>query len=176
MNHLPKNTRRRGRAFVADARQPAGKLIPLVAAIASLSFATAAHAQAQETTLSTVTVKADAQKPDGHLATKTRVGKVVQDPHDVPQAITTVTRRARPSSAACATRTAYFAPSQSSIAVVIDAKGAHQVCVLRHGFAIVMRVFVALCAARGVQAQFTHELQHLRALPLLRTASFELAW
>ena len=53
------NTRRRGRAFVADARQPAGKLIPLVAAIASLSFATAAHAQAQETTLSTVTVKAD---------------------------------------------------------------------------------------------------------------------
>lgn len=92
MNHLPKNTRRRGRAFVADARQPAGKLIPLVAAIASLSFATAAHAQAQETTLSTVTVKADAQKPDGHLATKTRVGKVVQDPHDVPQAITTITR------------------------------------------------------------------------------------
>ena len=39
-----------------------------------------------------------------------------------------------------------------------------------------MRVFVALCAARGVQAQFAHELQHLRALPLLRTTSFELAW
>ncbi len=28
---------------------------------------------------------------DGYQATKTRVGKVLQDPHDIPQAITTVT-------------------------------------------------------------------------------------
>ena len=30
-------------------------------------------------------------KADGYQATKTRVGKVLQDPHDIPQAITTVT-------------------------------------------------------------------------------------
>ena len=40
-----------------------------------------------------VTVKANAEQQDGLRATKTRVGKVVQDPHDVPQAITTVTRK-----------------------------------------------------------------------------------
>jgi len=28
---------------------------------------------------------------DGYQATKTRVGKVLQDPHDVPQAVTTIT-------------------------------------------------------------------------------------
>ena len=48
--------------------------------------------QAQEKTLSSVTVTATQDQPDGYRATKTRVGKVVQDPHDVPQAITTVTR------------------------------------------------------------------------------------
>ncbi|RIX45201.1 MAG: TonB-dependent siderophore receptor [Rhodocyclales bacterium GT-UBC] len=48
---------------------------------------------AEEQTLPTVTVKANAdQQPDGFRASKTRVGKVVQDPHDVPQAITTITR------------------------------------------------------------------------------------
>lgn len=47
---------------------------------------------ADEQTLPAVTVKADAEQQDGHRATKTRVGKVVQDPHDVPQAITTITR------------------------------------------------------------------------------------
>jgi catecholate siderophore receptor len=42
--------------------------------------------------LPTVTVQADADRPDGARATTTRVGKVLQDPHDVPQAVTTVTQ------------------------------------------------------------------------------------
>jgi catecholate siderophore receptor len=46
----------------------------------------------EEKTLPAVTVKADAEQQDGYRASKTRVGKVVQDPHDVPQAITTITR------------------------------------------------------------------------------------
>ncbi|HEY9268866.1 MAG TPA: TonB-dependent receptor [Methylotenera sp.] len=42
--------------------------------------------------LEEVNVKASAvQADDGYQATKTRVGKVLQDPHDVPQAVTTVT-------------------------------------------------------------------------------------
>ncbi len=41
--------------------------------------------------LATVQVQADADKPDGLRASTTRVGKMLQDPHDVPQAITTVT-------------------------------------------------------------------------------------
>ena len=39
-----------------------------------------------------VKVQADADKPDGMRATGTRVGKVLQDPHDVPQAVTTITK------------------------------------------------------------------------------------
>ncbi len=43
--------------------------------------------------LQEVAVKATKEvQSDGYQATKTRVGKVLQDPHDVPQAITTVTR------------------------------------------------------------------------------------
>lgn len=46
----------------------------------------------EEQVLSTVNVEAGAQvEPDGYRATQTRVGKVLQDPHDVPQAVTTVT-------------------------------------------------------------------------------------
>jgi catecholate siderophore receptor len=42
--------------------------------------------------LEEVNVKASAiPNSDGYQATKTRVGKVLQDPHDIPQAITTVT-------------------------------------------------------------------------------------
>jgi catecholate siderophore receptor len=42
--------------------------------------------------LSEVSVNAKVEsKADGYQATKTRVGKVLQDPHDIPQAITTVT-------------------------------------------------------------------------------------
>jgi catecholate siderophore receptor len=41
--------------------------------------------------LPTVSVQADVDKPDGYRATATRVGKVLQDPHDIPQAVTTLT-------------------------------------------------------------------------------------
>lgn len=43
--------------------------------------------------LPTVNVQADAEQPDGYRATATRVGKVLQDPHDIPQAVTTVTNK-----------------------------------------------------------------------------------
>ncbi|MES2181707.1 MAG: TonB-dependent receptor [Pseudomonadota bacterium] len=48
---------------------------------------------ADDQTLPTVNVKSSKQNVpvDGYQATKTRVGKVLQDPHDIPQAITTVT-------------------------------------------------------------------------------------
>ena len=42
--------------------------------------------------LPTVKVDADANRPDGMRATTTRVGKTLQDPHEIPQAITTVTK------------------------------------------------------------------------------------
>lgn len=41
--------------------------------------------------LPTIEVQASTDKPDGLRATTTRVGKVLQDPHDVPQAITSIT-------------------------------------------------------------------------------------
>ena len=42
--------------------------------------------------LEEVTVKSSKDVPkDGYQATKTRVGKTLQDPHDVPQAVTTIT-------------------------------------------------------------------------------------
>lgn len=70
------------------------KLLPLGAMMmAGLLGAAADASAADEQTLPAVTVKANAeQQPDGYRASKTRVGKVVQDPHDVPQAITTITR------------------------------------------------------------------------------------
>jgi catecholate siderophore receptor len=47
---------------------------------------------APEKELAEVTVKATSiQSSDGYQATKTRVGKTLQDPHDIPQAVTTVT-------------------------------------------------------------------------------------
>lgn len=78
-------------------QEPVRSLLPLGAfMLAGLSaFTPAAMAQqvAPETAkeLPTVHVQAEADKPDGLRATTTRVGKVLQDPHDVPQAITTVT-------------------------------------------------------------------------------------
>ena len=67
--------------------------IPLGAAVfAGLLGMTDAAVADEDKTLPAVTVKASAEAPSGHLATKTRVGKVVQDPHDVPQAVTTITR------------------------------------------------------------------------------------
>lgn len=54
---------------------------------------TATPTLSDEQTLPTVNVKSSKQTEpvDGYQATKTRVGKVLQDPHDIPQAITTVT-------------------------------------------------------------------------------------
>ncbi|TXG99673.1 MAG: TonB-dependent receptor [Rhodocyclaceae bacterium] len=51
-----------------------------------------ALAEEEDKTLKAVTVTATQDAPDGYRASKTRVGKVAQDPHDIPQAITTVTR------------------------------------------------------------------------------------
>lgn len=73
-------------------------LLPLGAALMATGLsmnAMAAEAEAtvaDETVLSTVNVEAGKDsEPDSYRATKTRVGKVQQDPHDVPQAVTTVT-------------------------------------------------------------------------------------
>jgi len=49
----------------------------------------AASEPAQE--LHAIHVQADTDKPDGLRASATRVGKVLQDPHNVPQAVTTIT-------------------------------------------------------------------------------------
>jgi catecholate siderophore receptor len=81
----------------ASAKQAARPRLPLGAMVfAGIStFAQQAAAQqppaesARE--LPTVKVQADAEKQDGLRATSTRVGKKLQDPHDIPQAITTVT-------------------------------------------------------------------------------------
>jgi catecholate siderophore receptor len=83
-------------APMADARTGVRKLLPLGAMLAGMTLApqdAAAQATpaAGETTLPTVNVQAGADKPDGMRATATRVGKTLQDPHDVPQAVTTIT-------------------------------------------------------------------------------------
>ncbi len=58
----------------------------LLAAPCSLALA-----QDSARELPTVSVQDSADKPDGYRATATRVGKVLQDPHDIPQAVTTLT-------------------------------------------------------------------------------------
>lgn len=71
------------------------KMLPIAAAVFAAflggGYALAAD-EKNEKTLAAVTVNANAEQQDGYRASKTRVGKVVQDPHDVPQAITTITR------------------------------------------------------------------------------------
>ena len=70
----------------------------MLAGAAGLTPAATSWAQAPapqtETVLElpTVQVRADADKPDGMRASNTRVGKKSEDPHDVPQAITSVTQ------------------------------------------------------------------------------------
>lgn len=73
----------------AKQRVPA---LSLGAALIAGLFGTVNAAFAEERTLAPVTVKAAAEPQDGYMATKTLVGKVVQDPQDIPQAITTITR------------------------------------------------------------------------------------
>lgn len=72
------------------------KLLPLGAMLAGISLAPQAGlAQTatapKETTLPAVRVQADAEPQDGLRGTTTRVGKTLQDPHDIPQAVTTIT-------------------------------------------------------------------------------------
>lgn len=82
---------------VAPASISTPKLLPLGALMLAGWSVVAPPAFAQQATgesaqeLPTITVRADADKPDGLRATTTRVGKVLQDPHDVPQAVTTIT-------------------------------------------------------------------------------------
>jgi catecholate siderophore receptor len=72
---------------------PLGALMLAGVAPWSAPAALAQAAQAEKVKeLATINVQAELDKPDGARATVTRVGKVLQDPHDVPQAITTVTR------------------------------------------------------------------------------------
>ncbi|OHE59148.1 MAG: TonB-dependent receptor [Thiobacillus sp. GWE1_62_9] len=85
-------------------RQLLARLQPVAAtpAAASLAFMMLAPAAvlaqtppANETTLPTVKVEDTADPMEvnnGYQGTQTRVGKIQQDPHDIPQAITTVTR------------------------------------------------------------------------------------
>ena len=68
------------------------RYMPLGAAMLAALFSSLESALAEEQTLAPVTVKATAEQQDGYRASSTRVGKIVQDPHDVPQAITTITR------------------------------------------------------------------------------------
>lgn len=67
-------------------------LLPLGAVVVAGMLGVTDAVAAEEQTLAPVTVKASAEQQDGYRASKTRVGKVEQDPHDVPQAITTITR------------------------------------------------------------------------------------
>ncbi|HRF12678.1 MAG TPA: TonB-dependent receptor plug domain-containing protein, partial [Candidatus Accumulibacter phosphatis] len=64
--------------------------LPL-AALMALSFAAGAQTAGEQTMAPVVVTDTAERQPDGYLATRTRVGKVEQDPHRIPQAITTVT-------------------------------------------------------------------------------------
>jgi catecholate siderophore receptor len=70
------------------------KFIPLGAAVAGMALVcndTLAQQTAGEITLPGVSVKGKQDAGDGVLGTTTRVGKTLQDPHDIPQAVTTIT-------------------------------------------------------------------------------------
>lgn len=79
---------------------PTMKLKPLGALVAGLAFAGSPALAADNTatdkkndgTLPAVEVNAQKDAP-AYMATKTRVGKIEQDPHDIPQAVTTVTSK-----------------------------------------------------------------------------------
>ena len=80
--------------------EPRARLLPLGALLcASIStFSPIVAAQIAtvdvdvDSQLPTVTVQGKADTEHGLLATKTRVGKVQQDPHDIPQAVTSITK------------------------------------------------------------------------------------
>ena len=64
--------------------------LPL-AALMALSFGAGAQTAGEQTMAPVVVTDTAEREPDRYLATRTRVGKVEQDPHSIPQAITTVT-------------------------------------------------------------------------------------
>jgi catecholate siderophore receptor len=65
-------------------------LLAGLAPLAPMSAQAADAAPEPVKTLPTVRVEADAEKPQGALVTTTRVGKTLQNPQDIPQAITSV--------------------------------------------------------------------------------------
>lgn len=83
-------------AGLAEASSKAPKLLPLAAMMMATSVSSIAQQAASQggVTLPEVSVTSEvAAERDGYMSTKTRVGKTVQDPHDVPQAVTSVTRK-----------------------------------------------------------------------------------
>lgn len=78
-------------------RRTAVRPLPLGAALMVGGLSLSAFAQEAPTTatqaLPSVTVSGDALVEDGALAKTTRVGKTLQDPHEIPQAVTTLTRK-----------------------------------------------------------------------------------
>lgn len=80
--------------LAAPQTPPYFQLLPISAAMLSGLIGVSSPAiSEEEKTLSTITVNATAEQTDGYRATRTRIGKVLQDPHDIPQAITTVTQK-----------------------------------------------------------------------------------
>jgi catecholate siderophore receptor len=78
----------------------AGVILPLGALLCGMSLSASALAEdsiEKDQTMPTVQVKDVAEQEggssDGYQATSTRVGKVTQDPHNIPQAITIVTNK-----------------------------------------------------------------------------------
>ena len=82
--------------FHPTSRAP-GSLLPLGAIMAGMmlshgaTHAQGAAAKADDKELPTTKIESDRDKPDGLRATTTRVGKTLQDPHDIPQAVTSIT-------------------------------------------------------------------------------------
>ncbi len=78
---------------------PQKPLLPLGAALMAgglsiSAFAAEGSESSQTAVLPTIKVEANAEvEKDGYRATTTRVGKTLQDPHDIPQAVTTVTNQ-----------------------------------------------------------------------------------
>jgi catecholate siderophore receptor len=97
-SHAAEATTPKSDPGVADARRKCDALLPLgafmLAGLSTLASQVLAQTAAPEKPkeLPTVQVQADVDKPDGLRASSTRVGKVLQDPHDVPQAVTTITK------------------------------------------------------------------------------------
>lgn len=78
---------------------PPRTLLPLGAALMAgglsiSAFAAEGDDSPKAAVLPTINVETNAEVPkDGYRATTTRVGKTLQDPHDIPQAVTTITNQ-----------------------------------------------------------------------------------